>query len=228
MKRGVALLIAALVASPALRCLAWAADPADHAGAYWLGGVSEGDETCNVTLGTEPVIGGWSLDLAPDCEQKLGVSSDIAAWTVGAQGQIRFIDALRKPLLEFEPSEIGGFVAHPSEGPPLSLDRAVAEPELTEQQRMSGQWTVTRLGGDIVCRYASTADKAGLKGTLKPAADCPAPWSKVARWQIAKGRVTLFDTTDKAVIALPGDGIQGFNGEDSKGEFVGFMRDWTD
>lgn len=223
MTRSLTILITALLAAPAL-----AAEPADHAGRYWMGGVSEGAETCNVTLGTEPVVGGWSLDLAADCEEKLGISSDIAAWTVGPRGQIRFIDALRKPLLEFEPSEIGGFVAHPSEGEPLSLDRAVNEPELTEQQRMSGQWAVTRLGGDIVCRYASTADKAGLKGTLKAAAGCPAPWSRLARWQIAKGRVALIDTAGKTVVTLPGDSIQGFDGDDSNGEFVGFVRDWTD
>lgn len=223
MKPTLALLIAALLATPAL-----AADPADHAGAWWIGGVSEGDESCNVTLGTEPVVGGWSLELAKDCEEKLGVSSDIAAWTVGAGGQIRFIDALRKPLLVFEPSQIGGFVAQPDEGQPLSLDRVVDAPEPTEQQRMSGQWAMTRMGGDIVCRYASTADKPGLKGTLKPAADCPAPWSKVTRWTIAKGRVTLFDTAGKTVVVLPGDSIQGFDGEDSKGEFVGFVRDWSD
>ena len=28
--------------------------------------------------------------------------------------------------------------------------------------------------------------------------------------------------------ALPGGSIQGFDGEDAKGEFVGFVRDWTD
>lgn len=223
MKRSVAVLIAALMASPAL-----AAEPADHAGPYWMGGVSEGDESCNVTLGTEPVVGGWSLDLANDCVDKLGVSSDIAAWNVGPQGQVRFINALRKTLLEFEPAEIGGFVAHPDEGEPLTLDRAVNEPELTEQQRMSGQWAVTRLGGDIVCRYASTADKTGLKGTLKAGADCPAPWSRLSRWTIAKGRVSLIDAAGKVVLTLPGDSIQGFDGDDAKGEFIGFMRDWTD
>jgi hypothetical protein len=224
MKPGAALLIAALLASPAMA----AERPSELAGAYWLGGVSEGDETCNVTLGQEPVVGGWSLELAPDCFEKLGMSTDIAAWTRGPDGQVRFIDALRKPLLIFEPAEIGGFVAQPDEGPPLSLDRAVAEPELTEQQRMGGQWAVTRLGGDIVCRYASTSDKAGMKGTLKPSAGCPAPWSKVSRWEIAKGRLMLVDTAGKMVVALPGDSIQGFDGEDSKGDFVGFVRDWTD
>ena len=32
----------------------------------------------------------------------------------------------------------------------------------------------------------------------------------------------------RLVEALPGDSIQGFDGEDAKGEFVGFVRDWTD
>ncbi|MDO9338661.1 MAG: AprI/Inh family metalloprotease inhibitor [Caulobacter sp.] len=218
-----AIVLAALAAAPAL-----AAEPADHAGAYWLGGVSEGDESCDVTLGSEPVIGGWSLKLAADCQEKLGVSPDIAAWTTGGGGQIRFIDALRKPLLVFEPVEIGGFVAQPDGGEPLSLDRAVNGPEPTEQERMSGPWVVTRMGGDIQCRYASTANKAGSKGTLIPGADCPAPWSRISRWEVAKGRVTLFDKAGKVVVVLPGDSIQGFDGDDAKGEFLGFTRDWTD
>lgn len=212
-----------LLASPAL-----AADPVDHAGAYWISGVSEGAESCDVTLGTEPVIGGWSLELAKDCYTEFKLSRDIAAWTVGADGSVRFIDPLRKVLVSFEPVEIGGFVADIGGPEPIALDRAVNEPELTEQDRMSGQWVVTRMGGDIQCRLASTSDQAGRKGKLTPGAGCKAPWSSLTRWEAKGGRIQLFDGKGKVLLGLKGDSIEGFDGDDAKGELIAFTRDWTD
>ena len=222
MWRGVALAAAVAFATPAL-----AADPADHAGAYWIGGVSEGDDSCDVTLGAEPAIGGWTLKLAKDCKA-LDLPDDIAAWNVGPDGSVRFIDPLRKTLLTFKPIEAGGYIADRGDKEPISLDRSVEGPPPTEQDRMSGQFVVTKMGGDIQCRMASTADAAGRTGKLTPGAGCKAPWSGLSRWEIAGGRITLYDRKGAVLLRLKGDSIEGFDGDDAKGDFIGFTKDWTD
>jgi hypothetical protein len=200
-----------------------------NAGRYTLSGVSEGDPVCKVRLGGEMAIGGWTIDLAKDCYGKFGLSPDIAAWTVYPDGSIAFIDPLRKPLIKFEPVEAGGYVGDGPKGRPIALDRETGGRALTEAERMSGTWMLTRLGGEVVCRYAMTSNKAGSAGGLKAKAGCPAAWARATGWRVAKGRISLTAVSGKksqTLLTLPGDGIQGFDGEDAKGELYGFVRDW--
>ncbi|MDQ0465496.1 hypothetical protein QO010_003285 [Caulobacter ginsengisoli] len=214
----------ALLASPAAALQA----PKDYAGKYTLSGVSEGAAVCKLTLTDEMAIGGWGVSLAKDCYGKFGLSQDIAAWTVLQNGSIAFIDPLRKVLLRFEPTEIGGYVAERPGAEPIALDRDVKPRTLTERERMSGNWVLTGLGGKVICRYAMTSNKAATAGSLKAQAGCPKAWARVTRWETAKGRIRLVTDAGKAgklLLALPGDSIQGFTGEDAKGVFYGFSRD---
>ena len=112
--------LAALVAVPAVAREA----PADYAGQWTVSGVTEGAEVCLITLGDEAAIGGWTLEAPQDCFDRLGIPRDVAAWVVYPDGAIGFIDPLRRTLLTFAPTAIGGYVAEPERGEPLSLDRA--------------------------------------------------------------------------------------------------------
>lgn len=215
----------ALAASPAAALEA----PKDYAGPWTLSGVSEGDPVCKVKLGREMAIGGWSVELAKDCYGKFGLSEDIAAWTVYPDGAIGFIDPLRKLVIRFEPVEIGGYVGDGPQGRPISLDREQKGRPPTEAERMSGTWMLTELGGKVICRYRMTSNKAGTAGTLKAEPGCPADWARVTRWSTGGGKIHLKIYADRASLirlALPGDSIQGFDGEDAKGELYGFVRDW--
>lgn len=213
--------VAALIAGSAL-----AADPQDHAGAYWLSGLSEGDETCDVTLGTEGVVGGWSIELADDCAADFDLPDGIAAWTMGGDGSVRFIDPLRKTLLTFEPTEIGGYVAQRRGQEPISLDRAMDGPEPTEHDRMSGDWVLNRMGGATVCRLVMTSDADGASGELAAEPGCAPAYAGIVRFKVAGERVQLLDRAGKSVLRLSGDSIQGFDGDDANREYIGFMRDW--
>lgn len=211
----------ALLTSPAAALQA----PKDYAGQYTLSGVSEGAAVCRLTLTDEQAIGGWSVTLAKDCHGKFGLSDDIAAWTVLANGSIGFIDPLRKVVLRFEPVVAGGYVAQRAGAGPIALDRVAKQRTLTQSQRMSGAWMLTRLGGEAVCRYALTANKTGSAGGLKARAGCPAAWARAVGWEIGKGRIRLLDKAGKPLLTLAGDSIQGFDGEDARGVFRGFVRD---
>ncbi|MES2035507.1 MAG: AprI/Inh family metalloprotease inhibitor, partial [Pseudomonadota bacterium] len=185
-------LLAAIVALPAAALDA----PKDYAGKWTLSGLSEGADVCTVDLGDEGAIGGWTIKVPKDCVQKFGVSTDIAAWTVYPDGAIGFIDPMRKLLLKFEPSQIGGYVATPDEGEGLSLDRVTpgGDKPLTEQQRMSGKWALGEMG-DRLCTWTSTPDAAGMKGTLKPLAPCQPAWAAkgIVGWRRAGGKLLLVD-----------------------------------
>lgn len=98
--------------------------PTDYAGQWTISGVTEGAEVCTITLGDDAAIGGWSINVPQDCVDRLDVPPDVAAWTLYPGGAIGLIDPLRKALLKFAPTDIGGYVAEPDGGEPLSLDRA--------------------------------------------------------------------------------------------------------
>lgn len=203
--------------------------PGDYAGAWTISGLSEGADVCTINLGDEGAIGGWTLDVPMDCVDKFGLSGDIAAWTVYPDGAIGFIDPLRKLKLKFEPSEIGGYVATPNEGPGLSLDRFVpgGDKELSEQERMGGRWALMSMG-DTLCAWNSTPSQDGMKGGLKQAWTCQQAWASkgIVKWQRAKGRLMLIDGKGKVVRTLPGDSIEGFFSPQESDEMLGFVRDW--
>lgn len=198
--------------------------PRDYAGSWTLAGVSEGAEACAVKLGDERAIGGWTIDVPADCVDKLGVSPDIAAWTVHSDGAIGFIDPLRRTLLKFEPTDVGGYVAQPDEGEPLSLDRV--EPNLhepTEQERMAGRWALMSMG-ERLCGWTSMPSADGMRGGLEPSGACQPQYRKIVRWQRAKGRLMLMDQRGRLVMSLPGDSIEGFFSP-ADVDNLGFVRD---
>ncbi|MBP7705165.1 MAG: AprI/Inh family metalloprotease inhibitor [Caulobacter sp.] len=222
------LTLAALAAALAFPAAALALEaPKDYAGRWWISGLGEGDDSCTVTLTDEGAIGGWAIKVPRDCFQKFGFSEDVAAWTVYPDGAIGFIDPLRKPLMKFEPAEIGGYVASPGEGEPLSLDRVTDAKAPTEQERMSGRWALMSFG-ETLCAWDSTAAKDGLKGALKVALPCQPAWASrtIVRWERAKGRLMLIDSAGKVVRSLPGDSIEGFFSPRDVEENIGFVRDW--
>lgn len=225
MRRALSGALAALaVAALALPAAALEA-PKDYAGAWTLSGVSEGDPVCTLTLTLEAAIGGWAVDLPGDCVDKFAAAGDVAAWTLVPGGAIAFIDPLRHVVLKFEPTAIGGYVAHPAGAEPIALDRARVDVALTERKRMTGGWALTGLGGATVCRLKLTATTNGLKGGIQMASPCQGPWAKTAfaTWRRAGGKITLYDAGGRAVVTLKGDSIQGFTGT-AKGAFVGFVR----
>ncbi len=216
---------AALAAALALPAAALEA-PKDYAGAWTLSGVSEGDAACTLTLTDEGAIGGWGVEIPKDCFDKFGLSEDIAAWTVYPGGAIGFIDPLRAGKLRFEPTAIGGYVAEPDEGPPLALDRAgQGDVELTDQQRMSGAWRFTGLGGTPTCTVVLTSAPDGMSGELRRTDACGPPWSGIAitRWRRYNDHIIFLDRRSKRVADLSGNPVEGFTGS-ARGALVGFSR----
>jgi len=217
--------LACLVAALALPAAALEA-PKDYAGRWTLSGVTEGDPICTLILTDDGAIGGWAVDIPRDCFDKLGLSEDIAAWTVHPAGAISFIDPLRKAKLRFEPTAIGGYVAQRDDGPPLALDRAGrGDVDLTDQQRMTGRWRFTGLGGTPTCTVVLTSAPDGMSGALRRTAACGAPWSdfEITRWRRYDDRIIFLDRRGQRQAILSGSPVAGFSGN-TRGALVGFSR----
>ena len=205
--------------------------PRDYAGAWTLSGVSEGDSVCTATLGTDQAIGGWGVTLARTCAAVFPQAEDVAAWSVLPDGSVLFIDPLRHVLLKFEPIEAGGYVAHPAQGEPVALDRATRDTaRLTARQRMSGHWVLNAMGGDRLCGWTSTSDRAGATGRLVRKGACTKAWAVkgVTGWRRSSGRITLTGAKGKAILTLPGDPIEGFYSPATSAQTLGFFREWDE
>ena len=78
-------------------------DPAmvkDAFGAYEIRNKS-GSKRCRIVLKQEQAIGGYALDVAPDCAKAFPVMADIAGWRLLEGWAIDFIDPLRKTRIRF-------------------------------------------------------------------------------------------------------------------------------
>ncbi|WP_421932810.1 AprI/Inh family metalloprotease inhibitor [Phenylobacterium sp.] len=119
----VAFLALAAPASAAPKAMTPANAPGAFAGVWSLAGVNEGDAACTLTLRKGAAIGGWRLAIPRRCFTAVGLSRDVAAWTVYPNGAIGLTDPLRHALLRFEPKAQGAYVAEPVGGSPLVMEK---------------------------------------------------------------------------------------------------------
>lgn len=199
-------------------------------GTWTLSGASEGGGSCSLKFNAEQAIGGWGLDVPAACARAFPRMKDAAAWTVYSGGHIGVINPLRQRIYRFEKTGDGDYVtATNRDGEQFVLSKGPAAKELTPQQRMSGGWSVTGLGGKPRCAYTSKSNTAGTEGTLtaKPSPTCPSGWKSVgwASWIQKGGKLELVDGKGKVTHTLKkGDAVT-YEGETKAGAPLYFSRD---
>lgn len=72
----------------------------EYAG-VWQVTDAEATRACAVTLLDDEAIGGYAIDVAPDCAGKFPVMDEIAAWRMFENGDIAFADGARTERLRF-------------------------------------------------------------------------------------------------------------------------------
>jgi hypothetical protein len=80
-------------------------------GKYKLWEDFEGGKVCDVTLETEPTIGGHVFKGNERCMKPFKLSGDPSAWFLDQQGSIAIIDATRKVLVRFKRTPDGSYYA---------------------------------------------------------------------------------------------------------------------
>jgi hypothetical protein len=144
-RRAAALLALVALAGPALA----EPDVKSMAGPWTLSGSHEAEAACRLTLAAEQTIGGWDLQLPKACLKAFPQLADVTAWTIYADhsGDIGLIDALRKTVFRFARAG-DAYVTHPAKaGVQLVLTRDAGSHAPSAQQRMSGGWSLTGMGG---------------------------------------------------------------------------------
>lgn len=223
-------LAAALIA--ALATTAWAATPDTKkmAGSWTLSGASEGEGSCSLKLTSDKAAGGWSVDVPAACVKAFPRLKEAAAWTLYDGGDIGLINTARNRIYKFGKVSGGDYMTAPNkDGVQLVLSKGAPAKELTPQQRMSGGWSVTGLGGKPRCAYTSKSNAAGTQGTLsaKPSPTCSAKWKSVGwtGWIQKGGKLQLTDDKGKVTHTLTkGDSVT-WEGETKAGAPLYFSRD---
>lgn len=180
--------LAAIV--PVLSCLAFGQtagaqdiDPGivDATTGTWLAAPADGSAGCRLTLSKEGAIGGFALEGQENaCVGKVPALSDAAAWNFGENGELIFIDPLRKVLMRFEEQEGSPYrsIGEPQvlllHEPPEALDR------IPTAAGLAGSWVLRRPGGTALCTLTLAADETDDDSyPMSPAGDCDAAVKKL-------------------------------------------------
>jgi hypothetical protein len=160
---------------------AWEFSNADH------------DRICRFTFRTEALAGGYKLDIDRNCASLFPSTKDIAAWSVGAYGTLRLLDARGNAVIELTEAESGIFDGfQPGEGRYV-LQSAAAAP-VRSADDMVGDWAIARGTGKPVCvltlaNNPATADALALK--IKPGCDALVTRFGPIAWRIDQGDLVL-------------------------------------
>jgi hypothetical protein len=204
------LILAAAVATAAN------APPQAMLGRWDFGRDGEGADSCVITLGPEPVIGGFRLTAPKACAKITPQWDDLYAWRMDAGGDLVFADPTRKGVIRLSRSQ----------GAWSSQTYLMSRPgkPLTQAERMRGHWRLVAFGGDPLCDFDITSNAGGTAGTLKGRGACKAPWAGRAfsAWALKGRRITLSDTAGKPVVSINDCGLGGCVGELPNGDFIGF------
>ena len=195
--------------------------PSAMTGRWVLARDGEGAPSCDLSLGPQPVIGGYKVTAAPACRRVVSWSQDFYAWYLNTAGVVVLADPTRKPVMRFVLRQ-GAYVADGPNGALFIISRPARE--LTQAQRMRGHWRLAALGGVPLCDFDMTSNAGGTAGTLKMRTGCAAPWKgrAIAAWSLKGRRITLADAAGKPVVAIADCGLGGCTGELPNGDFVGF------
>jgi hypothetical protein len=160
---------------------AWEFSNADH------------DRICRFTFRTEALAGGYRLDIDRNCASLFSSTKDVAAWSVGAYGTLRLLDARGNVVIELTEAESGIFDGfQPGEGRYV-LQSAAAAP-VRSADDMVGDWAIARGTGKPVCMLTlanspATADALALK--IKPGCDALVTRFGPTAWRIDQGDLVL-------------------------------------
>lgn len=173
-----------------------------YAGPWTLSGVTEGAPYCPLTLGTEGVIGGATLEISPTCRRNFPLE-EVTGWTLRGD-QLVLIDALRQAQISFSRVESGGFMGALPTGEAVSLDRGRPPAPRSRKDLLDGTFTLSGSNNAGACGFAVTAASA-TAGSLEQAGECAEPWKgrDWRRWSFAGGRLNLLAADGSTILSLP-------------------------
>jgi len=204
-------------------------DATKNAGAWTMAGASEGQGACTLKFTAKEAIGGWALDVPAACVKAFTRMQEAAAWTLYDGGKaIGLINPLRQRIYRFEKTADGDYVTAPNkDGEQFVLSKGPPPKELSPQERMSGGWSLTALGGKPRCGFTSTSNQAVTQGALAMKPQCAAKWKSAgwASWTQKAGKLKLLDAQGKVLQTFnKGDAVT-WEAQTGSSEILYFSRD---
>ena len=205
----------------------------------WLGRWSlyedgEGGQGCTLWFTQGMSIGGAALQFTPTCRQNFPVE-DVAGWTLSDPRQkkphILFIDALRKPVLDFTPlKDLPWSTPLPDRGDGTSGRAALLERDKEKLTHASvrelfkeGGYNLSGPDKKDWCGFSTTATSA-TGGKLSQDGHCARRWKGRgwAGWEWKDGKLLLKDRKGAVLVTMTRGDSQSFeNGSSTDPLFFG-------
>jgi hypothetical protein len=159
---------------------AWEFSNADH------------DRVCHFNFRSDPVTGGFKLDIDKNCPNLFPSTKDMVAWSLDHYGDLRLLDAQGKEVVELTEVEGGMYDGFTPEEGRYILQAAAAVPTLSADD-MVGDWAVARGAGKPICVLTLANSPAGdaLALTVKPGCDPFVMRFAPSAWRIDQGALVL-------------------------------------
>lgn len=179
-----------------------AADLAKAIVGAWELSNADRDLRCAVTFRLAPARPGLALDFDKACATVFPITKDVAAWTLGKNDAIQFLDAKGRILLELTELETGLYEGLRPGDPLYFLQSQAALGGERTVEQMKGEWAIARAAGrPPLCRLTLSADAAGPEAyalTLRPGCDPSIAAFQPRAWQLDRGQLVIFSARGEA------------------------------
>ncbi|HEY4141846.1 MAG TPA: AprI/Inh family metalloprotease inhibitor [Pseudolabrys sp.] len=193
LSRIIAVVIAALVAGPAMAQNAPMSESGKELLGSWEFSNADRDKVCQATFKADATKVGFKVEFDADCAAKFALVNDVAGWVFPEGDLLRLVDASGKTLVEFSEVESGIYEAPtPGVGVLFLQNAASVGPPPKPAEQVAGEWTVTRRGARV-CSLTLTATPVNDGYTLivKPGCDAAITRLNFAQWRLDREELTL-------------------------------------
>jgi hypothetical protein len=166
----------------------------------WELSTTERGKTCVVTLKSDAIPQGMTLEFEPGCAAALPFTGDIAAWSIKGLGDIvRLQDAAGQPVIDFTEVETGIFEGlRTGEGVYILQNLAAARSLAKSMDQMIGDWAMVRSNGQSICGLTLTNTEAmadNFQVFLKPKCDPAVAAFAPTQWRLEHGQILLMSAS---------------------------------
>jgi hypothetical protein len=163
----------------------------------WEFANADRDRVCTLTFRTDRAAVGMRLEFDRACTGHYPFVREIVGWTMAENDFLRLLDAQGKSVLDFSEVESGIYEApRPGEGILFIQGAGAAGPALRTAEQVTGDWTVVRGAGRVICTLtlSDTAAGSDFEVRVKPPCDAFVTRFGPATWQVERGELTLKST----------------------------------
>jgi hypothetical protein len=197
--RVMTLIVAAVAATAAASAQPAVNEAAQAMVGSWEFSNADRDKRCTLTFRTDAGPAGMKLEFDKDCAKVFPFIVEIAGWSLAENDFLRLLDPKGKPVLEFSEVESALFEApRPGEGILFIQSAAAAGPAPKLAEQMTGEWTMMRSAGKVLCALTltDTPAAADLAVRVRPGCDAAVVRFAPSAWAMDRSELVLKGARD--------------------------------